>query len=229
MISSTLAILRRLHDNLPPHLPEEHIHELRAHVDEYEQRDRSPDTLHTLVHMHGQRLWPHMQAFSDMYRSYEAELAHKLLDQQLSYPMKKKITAFCDDGGSFDDIYHGRVHDIFESDERQKLMELLVDLKQDVRRHAQQRILTQDKQKYHEKVDHYGKLLEEVNTVLEDIRKFANEEQNTSLKHDIEDKVKTVEQSFAYIGPPVDIQEIRNLPEHYRAKREDLRKRGITL
>jgi len=222
IISHTLNIFERMYRLLGAHVPQDIVDDLKHDLDDLKQRTEVLlEDVETTMVKHGKRVWPYIRAFEDMYVYYEAGMLEKLLYQRASQGLKVKLQLFREMDGDMHDIYSGSVHHIFESDERQELMALLVDLKHDIRKHATQKILLHDKQQYNEKVAYYADMLEQINNVLEDVRKFAHEEAHEFIAENIHEKIKTVEHSFAFLAPPVDIVEVLNLADDYRGKQEE--------
>lgn len=218
-LQHTLNIFQKMHDMLPPLVPAKVAENLAIALQEtQENKDISLEELEDVMIEHGKRMWPYMRAFDDIYKTYESHLGNKLLLQRVSHGMKKKVDVLTQMGGSFHDMLSGSTHDMFDDDERVELTAHLIDLKQDIRKHATQAILSHDKDRYEEKVEHYGKMVEEINELLEDMRQFAHEEAHERVVEDIHSHARAIDLQFAHLAPRVDIVEVRRLPEYYRGK-----------
>ena len=218
-VQHTLFIFQKMHDMLPPLVPTKVSESLTVALREAQKTsDLSLQDLENVMIEHGKLTWPYMRAFDDMYQVYESDMGHKLLSARASHGLRKKVDMLTEMGGTYKDIHSGSTHDMFEHDERAELMGHLVDLKQDIRKHATQAILSHDKHRYEEKVGKYGKMVEEINELLEDMRQFAHEEAHDRVAADIHTHSRSIDLQFAHLAPRVDIAEVRNLPEYYRGK-----------
>ncbi len=223
-VQHTLYIFQKMHDGLPPLVPTNIAKTLGLALREAQKKAGiSVEELENVMIDIGRQIWPYRRAFDDICRIYEADLGHKLLAARASHDVRKKVELLTTMGGGFHDLHSGGSHDMFEHHERAELMGHLVDLKHDVRKHATQAILSHDKGRYEEKVEHYGKMVEEINELLEDMRQFAHEEAHEGVAEDIHSHARSIDLQFAHLAPRVDIVEVRRLPEYYRGKHEERR------
>lgn len=223
-IQHTLYIFQKMHDMLPPLVPANVSESLVTALRQAQKKgDISLVELEDVMIELGKQTWPYMRAFEDMSRIYERDMGHKLLTQRASHGLRKKVDMFTEMGGTYHDISSGGTHDMFEHQERAELMEHLVDLKHDIRKHATQAILSHDRERYEEKVGKYGKMVTEINELLEDMRQFAHEEAHERVADDIHSHARSIDLQFAHLAPRVDVVEVRQLPEYYRGKHEERR------
>ncbi|PLX28331.1 hypothetical protein C0581_02730 [Candidatus Parcubacteria bacterium] len=219
-VKHTLSIFERIYDNLPPLVPEEVSGDMGRHLTSVQNNyDISLTDLENTMIGLGKHLWPYMQAFEEMYHVYEEKLAEKLLAQKASHGVRKKYDMFKDMGGSFRELYHGSVNDMFDYDERQELSGLLVDLKADIRKHAMHASISHDRDMYDKKVEKYGEIIKEINDVIEGLHTFANEEEHEDFADDVRDRARAIEHSLTFLGPKMSIEEIRGSQEYYRGKK----------
>ena len=164
-----------------------------------------------------------MKAFEEMVSLHESRMGHKFLMQKASPEVRKKYALVCELGGGYDSICYGVSLEHFDHEEKQELVRLLVELKQEVRRYAMQAVLTHDRKTYEEKIEQYGGMVEEINAVITSLKIFAEEhvENHHNLALDVESKIKAIEQSLVFLGPPITIEEIRGMKEYYQGRREE--------
>ncbi len=218
-IQHTLNIFQRIHKQLPPLVPADLAESLVSALQQAQKTsDMSLEELENVMVEQGKLIWPYGRAFEDIYNIYESDLGHKLLSQRVSHDIRKKVDMIGTMGGNFQDIISGSTHDMFEHDERVELMEHLIDLKHDIRKHATRAILSHDKKQYEKKVAQYGKMVEEINELVEDMKQFAQEEAHERVASDIHSHARAIDLQFAHLAPRVDIVEVRRLPEYYRGK-----------
>ena len=219
-VKHTLTIFERTYNNLPPLVPKDVVDEIDRHVTSLQSDyDVTLPELEDVMIKLGKQVWPYIQAFEEVYKIYEDKLSDRLLEQKASHGVRKKFQTFKEMGGSFRDVYHGSVHDMFEDEERQELAELLVDLKADVRQHAMQAAISHDRETYEEKIEHYGEMIEEINEVVDDLHNLANEEEHEGFAKDVRDRARAIEQSLVFLGPKMGMDEIRTSREYYEGKR----------
>ncbi|MBI2436274.1 MAG: hypothetical protein HYV41_00805 [Candidatus Magasanikbacteria bacterium] len=218
-IKHTLSIFQRMHDNLPPLVPTDLVFELKEKlVAAYEDHHISLEELEDRMIYVGKKIWPYVRAFEELYAVYEHKLAHKLLEQRASYGVKKKIFLLREMGGSLHDIFYGKVHGMFKCHERQELVGLLVELKRDIRSHAMQAVRTHDLNIYTATIEKYGSMVQEINTVLEDLSRFAAEIEHEDVARDVHSTMRAIEHSLVFLGPRIRMDEIRNVLEYYVGK-----------
>lgn len=224
IIQHTLTIYETILNRLPPLVPQQMKQNLEVELDRlYRTEDISLDEVEQSMAEHGMKLWPYMRAFEEMVDHHEKTLGDKFFMQKASPGLRKKYMLVCDLGGSFRPVYRGAISDHFDHNDKQELNELLVDLKHDIRRYAMQAVLTHDRKTYEEKIEYYGKMIEEVNGVIRSLQNLA-ENQNgyhSDLAEDIQSKIKAIEHSISLLGPRIEIEEIRGMPEYFQGKREE--------
>ncbi|HAT03540.1 MAG TPA: hypothetical protein DCS29_02060 [Candidatus Magasanikbacteria bacterium] len=225
-VQHTITIFEKIHRDLPPLVPEDIIQEMGRYLKSLQTNsDVSLLELEQVMIDMGKQIWPYMQAFGDIYRVYEDKLAEKLLAQKASPMIRDKYHMFKEMGGSFRDLYHGSVHEMFDENERGELVELLVDLKEDIRKHAIQATMTHDQELYTQKIEEYGKIIHEINSVIKDLHALANEEEHEDFARDIHGRAHAIGQSLIFLGPKMSIEEIRGSHDYYKGKKEDRRMR----
>jgi Rad3-related DNA helicase len=228
LVTHTLKIYQRLYDRMPPFVPEQVYLDIEKELKNFFARqDATVSEVENSMMKYGEKIWPYVKAFEEMVKVHEHVLADKIFHQKASPRLRKKYALVCKLGHGFEPVCYGIALEHFDHDEKQELNELLVELKRDVRRYAMQAVLTHDKVTYQEKIDRYGKVVEEINVVLHSLSDFSNRERGDhgDLVHDMEGKIRAIQQSFAFLGPAIDIEEIRRMPEYYKGRKEERKMR----
>lgn len=224
IIQHTLTIYETILNRLPPLVPRNIKQNLEIELDRlFRNGDITLHEVEQSMAEYGMKLWPYMRAFEEMVLHHEKTMADKFFIQKASPGLRKKYALVCKLGSGFEPVCYGTSLEHFDHDEKRELNELLVDLKQDIRRYAMQAVLTHDRKTYEEKIEYYGKMIEEVNGVLRSLRNLAENqpEHHADLAGDIQSKIKAIEHSIAMLGPRIEIEEIRQLPVYYQGKREE--------
>ncbi len=227
IVKHTITIFERLHNQIPPLVPEEVRNNFLIEITNAHANEAiSLHELEEAMFPHIREIWPYVQAFGEIVESHDQRLGEKLLIQKASPQFKKKYSLFSKLGGAYTDLYTGGTAEHFSPPERQELGELLVEVKRDIRQHAMQAVLTHDRKTYEEKVEYYGRMIEEINGAIGALKKFAGEHALVpgNFKEDVESKVKAIQQSVSFLGPSIDMEEIRRAREYYEGKREEKRK-----
>lgn len=224
IVRHTLVIYETILNRLPPLVPQNVKQSLEVELDRlFRTEDVSLEEVEQSMIGYGKILWPYMKAFEEMVNLHENKMGHKFLMQKATPNVRKKYALICELGGGYHTVCHGVSLEHFDHNEKQELARLLVELKQEVRRYAMQAVLTHDRKTYEEKIEYYGKMVEEINAVIKSLKNFANvhAENHGNLARDVESKIKAIEQSLAFLGPRIDMEEIRNMPEYYQGRREE--------
>lgn len=108
-----------------------------------------------------------------------------------------------------------------------ELSELLVELKKDIRKHAMQAVINEDRSYYEKQIEKYGAMVEEINQVLKSLHRLAHEEEHEGLSCDIHDRARAIEYSLAFLGPQLDHQEIIDSVDYYLGKKQEMKMRRI--
>ncbi len=224
IIQHTLTIYETILNRLPPLVPRNVKQNLEVEIDRLFRTEST--TLHEVEQSmaeHGMIVWPYMRAFEEMVEHHEKTMGDKFFMQKASPGLRKKYLLVRDLGGEFTHVSRGTLPEHFNHAEKQELNELLVDLKHDIRRYAMQAVLTHDRKTYEEKIEYYGGMIEEINKVLTSLRDLAENqnEHHRDLAQDIQSNIKAIEHSISFLGPRIEIEEIRGMPEYFQGKREE--------
>ncbi len=228
IVQHTLSIYETILNRLPPLVPQNIKQALEVELDRlYRIEDPSLGEIEQSMSEYGMKVWPYIKAFEEIMASHEGLIADKIFIQKASLPLRKKYLLVRGLGGGFQSVYTGSLREHFDHNERRELNELLVDLKRDIRRYAMQAVLTHDRKTYEEKIEYYGRMIEEINTVVGLLREIAKDqgEDHYDLALDVQSNIKAIEHSVAFLGPMIKIEEIRQMPEYYHGRREERRVR----
>jgi len=227
-VQHTLNIFKQVHRNLPPLVDVKLREEMKAKIEELVDTGKvTLEELEDIMIFYGKKVWPFVQAFEDIYHVYHEKLSEKIFLAKASKSIIGKYNTIKETGVNFFDIFSGTLHHFFSHEERMELLDLLISLKRDIRQHATQAVLTHEKTNYEEKIDKYGQMVQDINKVIEDLHKFANEEKDNNLALDVLDKARTIEYSLAFLGPKINYPEILDLLDYYKGKKEEKKMRRI--
>ncbi|OIO20302.1 MAG: hypothetical protein AUJ23_00545 [Candidatus Magasanikbacteria bacterium CG1_02_32_51] len=227
-IQHTLNIFKQVYRNLPPLVDIKVREQMRDKIEEVvENSQLTLRELEDFMIFYGKKIWPFVQAFEDIYHLYHEKLSEKIFLQKASKKITKKYILMKETGVKFVDLFSGAVHHFFDYEDKMELSELLISLKKDIRQHAIQAVMTHEKENYEMKINKYGQMVKDINLVIEDLHKFANEEKDRDFVDDILDKTRTIEYSLAFLGPKISYGEIMDLPEYYLGKKEEKKMRRI--
>lgn len=224
IVQHTLAIYETILNRIPPLVPQNIKQSLEVELDRlFRTEDISLEEVEQSMSEYGKKIWPYFTAFEEMIHLHENKMGHKFLMQKATPNVRKKYALICELGGDYQTVCHGISLDHFDHEEKQELASLLVELKQEVRRYAMQAVLTHDRKTYEEKIEYYGGIVEEINVIIKSLRVFAEKhiENHRNLARDVESKIKAIEHSLAFLGPRIEMEEIRSMPEYYQGRREE--------
>lgn len=224
IVQHTLAIYETILDRIPPLVPREVKQGLEVELDRlFRREDVTIVEVEKSMGDYGKKLWPYFKAFEDIVQIHEKLMGDKFLMQKATPGLRKKYALVCELGGGFEPVCYGTSLEHFDHDEKQELNGLLVELKREIRRYAMQAVLTHDRKTYEEKIEYYGGMIEEINAVIMSLQEFAEKhtEDHYDLSTDAISKIQAIEQSLAFLGPDIDMEEIRKAPEYYQGRREE--------
>lgn len=223
-VAHTLAIYARIYNHLPPLVPFEIQKKFKTELDRLSSTDTvSLEEVETLMAPFAHEVWHYLKAFDEILALHEQTLGEKTLLQKVSPGLKKKYTLVTKIGGGFRQLLRGTIADHFDHDEKCELTALLVELKRDVRRYAMQAVLTHDRATYEQKIEYYGAMISEVNETIVKLQELVeqNRDIDPELAEEIIGKIRAIEQSFSFIGPEMDMNEIRHAPAYYEGRRHE--------
>lgn len=223
IVGHTLVIFQKMHDSLPPLVPDTLrdalAEELASYHDDTEVN--IGDLESTMAH-HAHALWPYQRAFYEMQCAHENEVGHKLLLQRVSRQARSACVTFFDDGGTFHDVYCGKAMHLFPIDDRPRVVELLVELKNEIKKHVIQLIHTHQKSAYETRVQELQKVVDMMRGHLDTLNELADcEEDYPELADEIRAHVQAVEHGLMYLGPHIQHDAVARAPEYFAGRREE--------
>ncbi len=228
----TIQIYRHLYNNLPPLFPEEIEEEIKQSLERFENNiSASLEELENEMVKYGYFVWPWRMAYRDYLEAADYKIGEHFLLSYLDESLQDKYNEFKACGGTWHDLHSGRPAEFFTSDERMELMPALVETKKKIREYVDRDLVGLTKQDFLKKVEKYDQLLGEVKIELINLREFlAAENDHPVLVEEMRGKIRDIEHSLCLLGNELRYDEIKNMQEFFKGRREDLnRMRGIHL
>lgn len=227
LIKHTIKIFERMYNNLPPLIPEKVQNDMYTALEQVKSNPHlSEEELErTMIHF-AKQIWPETQAFQEFYNSYESHMAEPAFIQKLPPMLRKRYQEFIDAGHTYNELKKGlRLH-LFADHERILLHQLIVDVTCDIRAFAYQAITHRDRERYEERVEEFGQILNHIEEQLDDLRALAdNEQEHPQLASEIREHIRGFEHGFAFLGPRVDYAAVCNSHEHFQGRKQHLKMR----
>ncbi len=229
-MDSTLALFRRLYNNLPPLFPADLKKKMgdsleRLSVDESATLDDVEDTMIAF----GYEVWPWNKAYQEFLDVAEHEVGEKFFLPKLPPETQDKFRDFKAYGGSLRDLHSGRPAEYFESEERVRLCVALVELQYDLRRYLEQELKGVSQKKYLARVVAFEYLLDEIKVNLGHLRHLAdNEQDHPTLANEIRAQVRAFEEGLCLLSPEMSHEAVCQSVDFFHGRKADLsRLRGI--
>lgn len=223
IIKYTLSIFKLLTDKKPPLVPADCGTEVeKAYNQCCENYGLSLLELEDYMVLYGKKLWPYRKSFDEFYNIYEKHLGEKFLLGILPIPLKKHYIEFKEYGGGFEALQHSSAADFFDLDERNILYLSVIKIKEDVRRHTVQAVVTNHRPHYEKRIAWFKRMLEKIERHLQDLRLMADKEKDhLELAHEIRAQAKAFEHGLCLLGPPHHYDEIFNAEEYFLGRKKD--------
>lgn len=223
IVKHTLNIFKFLTEKMPPLVPDNLGHGAKeVYIKCCEKHDLSLPELESHIVLFGKGLWPYRKSFEEFYNIHENHLGEKFLLGVLPRELKKQYLEFKEYGGGFNELYHGNVSDFFDVDERNILYASVLKIKEDVRRHTIQAVVTNDKPHYKKRIAWFAGKLADIERHLQTLHLMANKEQNhPGLVFEIKEQIKAFEHGLCLLGPAHHYNEILNAEEHFLGRKEE--------
>lgn len=221
-----MAILRSLHETLPPRVPEPVA---RAVADAYRQhRDHpagSAEEIEQVLASFGRLVWPYRKAFEALIRVELAASEDAFLAQHVTGSMREHVVAYKKGGGMLADLHDAvRMRKVVPPEERGQLCMLLLD----ARVQAEANVRTQvagDSAAYDRLVQQYQSVQYDVEEHLFALRRLAERVgEDTEMREHILEAVRTFELGFVYLAQEPNAREICAAVETFRERHEQHRK-----
>lgn len=227
LVGHTLVIFQKMHDSLSPLVPDTLrdalAEELASYHNDIEVNVAGLES--TMAH-HAHALWPYQRAFYEMRCTHEEDFGCKLLLQRVPRHVRSACEAFFDEGGTFHDVYCGKAMHLFPIDDRPRIAELLIELKNEIKKHVVQLIHTHQKSAYETRVQELQKIVDVMRGHLDTLHELADcEEDYPELADEIRAHVQAVEHGLTYLGPHIQCDAVARAPEHFAGRREERKMR----
>lgn len=220
-------IFFKICDNLPPILETELAEKVRSARLAFES-DAADDDGEGMIEL-GISLWPWRRAHRDfLVEAEEANGRHFLLPR-LSESLRDKCCDYLEHDMSANTLYAGGSAECFTPEERQELVAVLPEWKNDLREYANREISGLEKKRFLDKVENYYLELKAVEESLLELKKLAEEiEDNNRVHGEVHARLNYFQEGLAGLGPEPRVDEIHRAAEMLRGRVEELnRMRGI--
>jgi hypothetical protein len=229
-MQSTISLFRHLHKNLPPLFPPDIEKRISMIIRDLEKESRSTlEEIEDKMIAFGTEVWPWMQAFMEFLRVTEKKMGEHFFIPHLSDELIEKYEAFKKIGYTLSELYVGRAIHFFSPEERQKIAEACVEMKQDAIRYTKQEILSTSKKEYLARVEKYKKELEPVKKSLHRLQQLAyQEKEHEHLMKEIRARIRSIEESLVMLGQELQHHHVHHSPEFFEERKLHLeRLKGI--
>lgn len=148
---------------------------------------------------------------------------------RLSPSAQERFREFKVYGGTWQDLHSGRAAEFFSRESLSELCIALVGTKQDLREYVIREVVGLSRQKYLEKVEEFQIVLESIKDKLNEMRAFADEEQDhPQLANEIRERVRVFEHGLCDLAPNCDYGGVCQSVEFFQGRKKDLnRLRGL--
>jgi len=202
-VKHTIDIFEMIYKNLPPLVPEEVKEELEHSLehlrDDYLVGINEAESM--MISM-GKKVWPYWKAFFEFYDMEQGRMGEKFLLGKLSLELKDKYKEFKEHGGSYHDLRSGGSVIFFETEDRQVLAGVLVDVDVEMKEHTRQSVLSLERQKYEKLILDFQIVLDDIEKRLDSLRMLAeDEEEHPELAVEIRQRVRDFEHGLCLLGP----------------------------
>ncbi len=229
-MESTLALFRRLYNNLPPLFPDNLKHEMNEAI-EHVSRDESVTltAIEDAMITWGYEVWPWNKAYQEFLAAAEAAVGEKFFLPKLPAELQAKYHDFKAYGGNLRELHSGRPADYFTSDDRTRLCVALVELQFDLRRYVEQELKGLSQQKYLAKVVEFETVLEEIKGHLQRLHELADKEtDHPMLVDEIRARVRAFEEGLCLLAPEMSHEAVCQSIDFFHGRKAELtRLRGI--
>lgn len=223
IVHHTLGVFKLLTDKMPPLVPEDCE---KAAKETYakccEDHNLSLPELENHIVSFGKQLWPYRQSFGEFCNIHQNQLGEKFLLGVLPLDLKKHYSEFKEYGGGFDALYHGSAADFFSPEERDILYSSVLRVKDDVRRHTIQAVVTHERPHYEKKIAWFKEKLADIEKRLQNLHLMAaNENSHPSLVAEIKEQIKAFEHGLCLLGPSHHYNEICDAEDYFVGRKLD--------
>jgi len=228
-IKHTISIFKHMASELPPLLPESIKKEITHALDHLENDFTvGIEEVENIIISLGKKVWPYWKAFDEMLVFHQGQMGERFLEGKMSLELKKKYKLFKEHGGTYHDLRTGAPATFFESEERQKLSEMLVEVDNELRQYVVQTVLSTERKKYEGLILDLQVVLDDVEKRLQTLRNVAeDEEEHPQLAEEIRAQVRAFEFGLCLLGPRTKIHEVENAREHFAGRKVEKKLMGL--
>ena len=222
-ISHTLVIFEQLFHQLPPLVHPSIRHDMGQALEQVRHNNKlTLEELEDTMIVFGKQVWPYRQAFREFVEVYEGKMGEQFLRQVVSPALRKRFDAFAAHGGGFRDLYAGGPFGFFSAEERVSLGEAMVMVRQTVREHVAQAVVSTEKREYEGRIYEFHQILDDIEKRLDTLRLMAdNEQEHPELAAEIREGVRTFEYGLCSLGPHLDFESLHKAPDHFVGRKKD--------
>jgi len=231
-MQSTIQLFKRLYEQLPPLFPEDIADKMR-HVLKHLEQDPSvtlADIEKTMI-VFGYEVWPYNEAFREFLSLSEGKMGEHFLLPRLSASAQERFREFKIYGGTWSDLHSGRAAEFFSREDLAELCISLIDTKKDLREYVTREVVGLSREKYLRRVEEFKIVLDNIKDKLEDLRRFADEEQDhPQLANEIRERVRVFEHGLCDLAPSCDYNGVCQSMDFFTGRKKDLnRLRGLNV
>ncbi len=183
--------------------------------------DLSAEEVENIFAKFGKTVWPYFVSFAEIHHEYEEKMLEKIVRQRLEADLKDKYFLLKELGVNYEDIFSGTALSILESEERKKIGDLLLDIKEDIKKFVFQTILHKEEKKYRQKIETYRQKMIEMEKLISDLRQLADNCQFEDLVAEIKDKIRAIENSLIFLETKIDLNNLEKIKDYYLGKIEE--------
>ncbi len=221
MSKHTIAIFERMYKNLPPLVPDV-IKEEIGHALEHLKNIFSVtvNDAEDVVIAIGKKIWPYRKAFEEFFDFYQGKLGEKFILGKLPFPLKKRYQEFREHGATCHDLRLGGPLVFFNSDEREKLTQIFVEIDKEIHEHTRQLVLSTEQKKYEELVLNFQNIFDDIEKRLVSLRLMAeDEEEHPQVADEIRAQIRGFELGLCLLGPNTKYHELLNVDDYIAERR----------
>jgi len=220
-VKHTIDIFEQVYRRLPPLVPPE-VKDEMAHALEHLHNDftiEAPEVENVIIAL-GKKIWPYWKAYVEFYDLYQGKLGEKFLLVKLEPNLKNRYKEFKEHGGDYHDLHSGAPLSYFNSDERLKLTQRIVEVDNDVHQYVRQAVISSEANKYQELIIEFSEILENMEKRLDTLRQMAeDEEEHPRLAEEIRAHVRSFEFGLCLLGPHTNSQDVFAAEEFFTERK----------
>ena len=229
-MEATIALFRRLYDQLPPLFPAV-VKEKMAHALSHLENDQTItlEAIEDTMISFGYEVWPWNQTHKEYLALAESKVGEHFLLPKLSVVLQNKYHDFKSYGGTLRDLHSGQAAEFFSLEERGKICTGLIAMQEELRSYVKNQVTGTERANYLKRVGEFKDLLENIEATLEHLRSLADTEQDhPTLAAEIRARIKSFEYGLCLLGPELNYDAVCQAPDFFAERKKHLnRMRGI--